>query len=379
MAVNCPLPPEWHFGVPIGVVSHVGPELALAPRLSESQMKQQINGISLTRRLSARILSSANLKLRCRHSICYAVDADWGARMAANAWQDRLKRLLTVSLSDLNPLRREESYVSVDIGSSSIKMLEVRTTLERLEILNWGVTPTPPSAIQSNMVTSPTGGGGGARTAREQGNPRTQGDHGGSRAGGDDQTHHAAGAKQAGDRQHDHVRGGQFHSRGAGQRQPRLPGDRHPRRSQADGSAAGGGEEGHRQQLRRDAARRRPQPIVVDVDYFALENMYEIELRRRARSGRRAGQHRCPLLVDQHPQGRAVDVHRRRAGRRPRHHRGVDARPRHLRRGGGEAEDGRYARQRRSRAAHDGARTGRRRTDRGDSSRAQFLLDGRHR
>ncbi len=79
----------------------------------------------------------------------------WGVRMAAIAWQDRLKRLLTVSLSDLNPLRREESYVSIDIGSSSIKMLEVRTTLERLEILNWGVTPTPTSAIQSNMVTEP--------------------------------------------------------------------------------------------------------------------------------------------------------------------------------------------------------------------------------
>src|SRR3990172_1894751 len=73
----------------------------------------------------------------------------------AGEWQSRLKRLFTVSLSDLNPLRREESYVSVDIGSNSIKMLEVRTVSDRIELLNWGAVPTPAGAIQSNMVTEP--------------------------------------------------------------------------------------------------------------------------------------------------------------------------------------------------------------------------------
>jgi type IV pilus assembly protein PilM len=70
-------------------------------------------------------------------------------------WQDRLKRLFTVSLSELNPFRREESYVSVDIGSSSIKILEVRTGSDGIELQRWGSLPTPPGAIQSNMVTEP--------------------------------------------------------------------------------------------------------------------------------------------------------------------------------------------------------------------------------
>jgi type IV pilus assembly protein PilM len=74
---------------------------------------------------------------------------------AAAEWQDRVKRLFTVSLSDLNPFRRQESYVAIDIGSNSIKMLEVRTLSDQLELLNWGSIPTPASAIQSNMVSEP--------------------------------------------------------------------------------------------------------------------------------------------------------------------------------------------------------------------------------
>ena len=74
---------------------------------------------------------------------------------AAAEWQDRVKRLFTVSLSDLNPFRRQESYVAVDIGSNSIKMLEVRTAVDQLELLNWGSIPTPAAAIQSNMVSEP--------------------------------------------------------------------------------------------------------------------------------------------------------------------------------------------------------------------------------
>ena len=74
---------------------------------------------------------------------------------AVAEWQDRVKRLFTVSLSDLSPFRRQESYVAIDIGSSSIKMLEVRTATDQLELLNWGSIATPPSAIQSNMVSEP--------------------------------------------------------------------------------------------------------------------------------------------------------------------------------------------------------------------------------
>jgi len=64
----------------------------------------------------------------------------------------RLGRLFTASLSDLNPLRGEESFLSVDIGSSTIKLVEVRGTTGRIRVLNAGILPTPPSAIQNNMV-----------------------------------------------------------------------------------------------------------------------------------------------------------------------------------------------------------------------------------
>ena len=73
----------------------------------------------------------------------------------ASTWQDGLRRLFTLSMGDLNPFRREENYVSIDIGSSTIKMIEARTGTQGLEVLNWGSIPTPASAIQSNMVTEP--------------------------------------------------------------------------------------------------------------------------------------------------------------------------------------------------------------------------------
>jgi type IV pilus assembly protein PilM len=68
---------------------------------------------------------------------------------------DNFRRLFTTSLGDLNPFRREENYLSVDIGSSTIKVIEVRTGTHGLEILNFGTAPTPSSAIHSNMVTEP--------------------------------------------------------------------------------------------------------------------------------------------------------------------------------------------------------------------------------
>src|SRR5262245_15816871 len=70
-------------------------------------------------------------------------------------WQERLSRLFTVSLSELNPLRRTTNYVSLDIGSSAIKMVEARSLGSRLEIVRWGSAPTPPAAIQNNLVVEP--------------------------------------------------------------------------------------------------------------------------------------------------------------------------------------------------------------------------------
>jgi len=73
----------------------------------------------------------------------------------ASTWQDGLKRLFTLSMGELNPFKREENFVSIDIGSSTIKMIEARTGTQGLEVLNWGSMPTPASAIQSNMITEP--------------------------------------------------------------------------------------------------------------------------------------------------------------------------------------------------------------------------------
>lgn len=71
-------------------------------------------------------------------------------------WAKRVGRLFTASLSDLSPIRREEPYLSVDIGSSSIKVVEVRGRAGELRLLNAASLPTPPSAIQNNMVYEAT-------------------------------------------------------------------------------------------------------------------------------------------------------------------------------------------------------------------------------
>jgi len=71
-------------------------------------------------------------------------------------WAKRLGRLFTASLSEFSPIRREESYLSVDIGSNSIKVIEARGRGSELQVLNAVVLPTPPSAIQNNMVYETT-------------------------------------------------------------------------------------------------------------------------------------------------------------------------------------------------------------------------------
>ena len=67
----------------------------------------------------------------------------------------RLRRLFTASLSELNPLRREEPYLAVDIGSHGIKVLETIGYAPALRILRAAHVSTPAGAIQSNMVADP--------------------------------------------------------------------------------------------------------------------------------------------------------------------------------------------------------------------------------
>ena len=70
----------------------------------------------------------------------------------AGGWAQRIGRVLTGSLADLNPLRRDEPYLSLDIGSSSIKMAETRGHAGQLRLTNAATLATPASAIQNNMV-----------------------------------------------------------------------------------------------------------------------------------------------------------------------------------------------------------------------------------
>ena len=62
---------------------------------------------------------------------------------------------LSLPLSVVSPFRRESNYLSLDIGSSSIKMLEVRGSDAGLYVLNAAVSPLPPTAVQNNMIQEP--------------------------------------------------------------------------------------------------------------------------------------------------------------------------------------------------------------------------------
>jgi len=86
---------------------------------------------------------------------------------AGSDWAKRLGRILTGSLSDLNPLRRDEPYLSVDIGSNSIKVIEIGAHAGQLRVLKAAVLPTPASAIQNNMVYETAAVAEVTRTARE--------------------------------------------------------------------------------------------------------------------------------------------------------------------------------------------------------------------
>jgi type IV pilus assembly protein PilM len=58
---------------------------------------------------------------------------------------------------------REGRYVSIDIGSSSLKLLEVEGDSSELTIRNYGTVALPPSAIQNNMIVEPDGVAGAIR------------------------------------------------------------------------------------------------------------------------------------------------------------------------------------------------------------------------
>lgn len=60
--------------------------------------------------------------------------------------------LKNLSLGPLNPLSAGDGHVALDIGSSSIKMVEATPDKNGYRVLNLGIAPLPESAIQNNMV-----------------------------------------------------------------------------------------------------------------------------------------------------------------------------------------------------------------------------------
>lgn len=55
-------------------------------------------------------------------------------------------------MAALNPFRTDEGYVALDIGSSSIKMVEAAVEKNGYRVINVGILPLPATAIQNNMV-----------------------------------------------------------------------------------------------------------------------------------------------------------------------------------------------------------------------------------
>lgn len=65
-----------------------------------------------------------------------------------------LSFLKNLRFGSLNPLSTTDGYVAFDIGSSSIKMVEASVDKNGYRILNLGILPLPENAIQNNMVVS---------------------------------------------------------------------------------------------------------------------------------------------------------------------------------------------------------------------------------
>ena len=60
--------------------------------------------------------------------------------------------LKNVNLGFLNPLGAGDDYVALDIGSSSIKLVETVVDKNGYRVLSLGILPLPEYAIQNNMV-----------------------------------------------------------------------------------------------------------------------------------------------------------------------------------------------------------------------------------
>ena len=60
--------------------------------------------------------------------------------------------LKNIDFAAINPFRTEGGFVALDIGSSSIKMVEVAVEKNGYRLLNVGIQPIPALAIQNNMV-----------------------------------------------------------------------------------------------------------------------------------------------------------------------------------------------------------------------------------
>jgi type IV pilus assembly protein PilM len=73
-----------------------------------------------------------------------------------------LSKILTTRLRDL--FRREGRFVALDIGSSSVKLLEVDGGPGMLHVRAFGNQSLPPSAIQNNFVQEPDAVAGAIRT-----------------------------------------------------------------------------------------------------------------------------------------------------------------------------------------------------------------------
>lgn len=71
---------------------------------------------------------------------------------AGGSWVERIGGLLSRSLSELNPFRGAEPYLAVDLGSSTIKIVEVQGRANELRVTGLARGATPPTGIQNNMV-----------------------------------------------------------------------------------------------------------------------------------------------------------------------------------------------------------------------------------
>jgi len=60
--------------------------------------------------------------------------------------------LKNIDLRRLSGFRRDEGFVALDIGSSSVKMVEATGDKSGYHVVNLGICPLPPTAVQNNMV-----------------------------------------------------------------------------------------------------------------------------------------------------------------------------------------------------------------------------------